>query len=94
MPRATTSVRDYQRADGTKVRAHQRRFTFQPRRALRNVRRGNRHWARKQHTRAVLFATAAVLEVTGFVVFKSVGGLLAAVGLFTLALGLAMGRRT
>lgn len=94
MPRATTSVRDYQRADGTKVSAHQRRFRFQPRRALRNAKRGNRHWARKQHTRAVLFGTAALLEVTGFVVFKGVGGLLAAVGLFTLALGLAMGRRT
>jgi hypothetical protein len=94
MPRATTSVRDYQRADGTKVSAHRRRFTFQPRRALHNARTANRHWARDHHARAVLFGTTALLELTGFVVFKSVGGLLAAVGLFTLALGLAMGRRT
>src|SRR5262245_45808442 len=86
-------VRKYTRQRDGKtetVRQHTRRgggIKLRPRRAWFNLRRA--HWSlqKRQRVRAVLFAGAAVSEITAFTVFRAAGGILAVTGVVLALLG-------
>lgn len=79
------------RITGTK---HADRWRFRPQRAVVNARRSRRAARRGKRATAALYATAAVSEILGFVVFRGVGGVLVVAGVVFAVVGAFLSARS
>lgn len=103
MPRGTVRSHTRQTKHGrVEVKQHSRAFDgvptkpqwFQPRRAWRNAKQSRRLWKKSKTNASLLFGTAAVCEILGFVVFKGVGTIFIVAGVLFAVAGYAMRDRT
>jgi hypothetical protein len=75
-----------------RVKPHSRKL--QPRRAGRNARRAYRAARRKRHSDAIVWGSVAATEISAWVLFRTTGWTLTAIGLALVGVGIAARRMT